>query len=66
LGILVPDNVFFHEKMKFSLPFLVAAVEAAVIGRSCEGPKPDEDGRYTISSDGIKAQVCRRATVGRG
>jgi aldose 1-epimerase len=33
-----------------------AAVEAAVIGRSCEGPKPDEDGRYTISSDGIKAQ----------
>ncbi|KAH6623104.1 galactose mutarotase-like domain-containing protein [Chaetomium tenue] len=42
--------------MKFSLPFLVAAVEAAVIGRSCEGPKPDEDGRYTISSDGIKAQ----------
>ena len=44
--------------MKFSLPLLAAVAEAAVIGGRADIPPPGDDGRYTISSDGIKAQVC--------
>ena len=44
--------------MRFSLLLAAAAVEAAVIARdACDAPAPDADGRYTISSAGIKAQV---------
>lgn len=46
------------ENMKFSLPLLAAVAEAAVIGGRADIPPPGDDGRYTISSDGIKAQVC--------
>ena len=42
--------------MKFSLPLLAAVAEAAVVGRGSI-PPPCDDDRYTISSDGIKAQV---------
>ncbi|KAL2151028.1 hypothetical protein VTH82DRAFT_6126 [Thermothelomyces myriococcoides] len=43
--------------MKFSYSLLAAvAAEAAVIGRGRHVKPPGEDGRYTISSDGIKAQ----------
>ncbi|KAH6616028.1 galactose mutarotase-like domain-containing protein [Chaetomium sp. MPI-SDFR-AT-0129] len=42
--------------MKFSLPLLAAVAEAAVIGGRADIPPPGDDGRYTISSDGIKAQ----------
>jgi len=50
--------------MKFSLPLLAAVAEAAVIGRQ-DIPPPGDDGRYTISADGIKAQVCKSVAGSR-
>jgi hypothetical protein len=46
--------------MRFSLFLIAAVADAAAVSRSCEAevPGPDEDGRYTISAEGIKAQVC--------
>jgi hypothetical protein len=43
--------------MRLSLLFVAAVAEAAAIGPGCDAPKPDADGRYTISAPGIKAQV---------
>lgn len=42
--------------MRFSLLFVATVAKAAAIARGCEAPGPDEDGRYTISAEGIKAQ----------
>lgn len=43
--------------MKFSALLVAAVAGAAVITRQSDAPKPDKDGRYTISAEGIKAQV---------
>ncbi|KAK4155983.1 galactose mutarotase-like domain-containing protein [Chaetomidium leptoderma] len=42
--------------MKFSLLLVAAVAEAAMAGPGCDAPKPDKDGRYTISAPGIKAK----------
>ncbi|KAL2258553.1 hypothetical protein VTK26DRAFT_8110 [Humicola hyalothermophila] len=42
--------------MRLSALLLAAVAEAAVITRQDDGPRPDENGRYTISAEGIKAQ----------
>jgi hypothetical protein len=46
--------------MRFSLLFVATVAKAAAVARNCEAPGPGEDGRYTISAEGIKAQVCER------
>lgn len=43
--------------MRLSALILAAVADAVVLARCDSAPKIDEDGRYTISAPGIKAQV---------
>ena len=43
--------------MRLSALVLAAVADTAVLARCDSAPKPDADGRYTISAPGIMAQV---------
>lgn len=53
------DTTSLRAIMKYSFVLLAAAV-AAALPSGPKAPKPDADGRYTLTAPGIKAQVFPR------